>query len=66
MVFPQRSCWQLIIEKVTTLDFAWTFQIPDIPVTYAPSINGRMSETNKAKKRRTVKSTATYMKSTSG
>ena len=36
-------------KRVTTLDVAWTFQLPDIPVTYDPLINGRTSETNKAK-----------------
>ena len=37
-------------KRVTTLDAAWTFKVPDIPVTYDPIIDGRMSETNKAKK----------------
>ena len=37
-------------KRVTTLDAAWTFQVPDIPVTYEPLIDGRTSETNKAKR----------------
>ena len=37
-------------KRVTTLDSAWTFQVPDIPFSYNPIIDGRMSETNKAKK----------------
>ena len=36
--------------RVTTLDVTWTFQVPDIAVTYDPIIDGRTSETNKAKK----------------
>ena len=37
-------------KRVTTLDVAWKFQVPDIPVTYDPIIDGRTSETNKAKR----------------
>ena len=37
-------------KMVTRLDVAWTFQVPDIPVTYDPLIDGRTSETNKAKR----------------
>ena len=37
-------------KRVTTLDLVWTFQVPDIPVTYDPIIDGRTSETNKAKR----------------
>ena len=37
-------------KRVTTLDVAWTFQVPDIPVTYDSIIDGRTSETNKAKR----------------
>ena len=37
-------------KRVTTIDFAWTFQVPDILVTYDPIIDERTSETNKAKK----------------
>ena len=37
-------------KRVTTLDVAWTFQVPDIPVTYKLIIDGRTSETNKAKR----------------
>ena len=37
-------------KRVTTLDVAWTFQVPDIPVTYYPLINVRTSETSKAKR----------------
>ena len=37
-------------KRVTTLDVAWTFQVPDIPVTYGPLIDGRTSDTNKAKR----------------
>ena len=32
------------------LDVLWAFQVPDIPVTYDPIIDGRTSETNKAKR----------------
>ena len=35
-------------KRVTTLDATWKFQVPDIPVTYDPIIDGRTSETNKA------------------
>ena len=34
-------------KRVTTLDVAWTFQVPEIPVMYDPIINGQTSETNK-------------------
>ena len=27
-------------KRVTTLDVAWTFQVPEIPVTYDPIIDG--------------------------
>ena len=27
-------------KRVTTLDLLWTFQVPDIPVTYDPIIDG--------------------------
>ena len=37
-------------KMVSTLDVAWTFQVPEIPVTYDPLIDGRTSETNKAKR----------------
>ena len=37
-------------KRVTTLDVAWAFQVPDIPVTYDPLIDGITSETNKAKR----------------
>ena len=37
-------------KRVTTLDVAWTFQVPDIPFTYEPLIDGRTSDTNKVKK----------------
>ena len=37
-------------KRVTTLDVAWTFQVPDIPVTYDPLIDGRTSKNNKAKR----------------
>ena len=37
-------------KRVTTLDLAWKFQVPAIPVTYDPLIDGRTSETNKAKR----------------
>ena len=37
-------------KRVTTLDVAWEFQVPDIPVTYDPLIDGRTSKTNKAKR----------------
>ena len=37
-------------KRVTTLDFAWKFQVPDTPVTYDPIIDGRTSDTNKAKR----------------
>ena len=36
-------------KRVTTLDAAWKFQVPDIPVTYYPIIDGRTSDTNKVK-----------------
>ena len=37
-------------KRVTTLDVAWKFQVPDIPVTYYPLVDGRTSNTNKAKR----------------
>ena len=37
-------------KRVTTLDVAWTFQVPDIPVTYDPIIDRKTSDTNKAKR----------------
>ena len=37
-------------KRFTTLDVVWAFQVPDIPVTYDPIIDGRTSETNKAKR----------------
>ena len=37
-------------KRFTTLDVAWKFLVPDIPVKYDPIIDGRTSETNKAKK----------------
>ena len=37
-------------KRVTTLDLACTFQVPDIPVTYDLIIDGQTSETNKAKR----------------
>ena len=37
-------------KRVTTLDVVWTFQVLNIPVTYDPIIDGRTSETNKAKR----------------
>ena len=37
-------------KRVTKIDAAWTFQVPDIPVTYDPIINGPTSETKKAKR----------------
>ena len=37
-------------KRVTTLDVAWAFQVPDTPVTYDPIINGRTSETNQVKR----------------
>ena len=37
-------------KRVTALNEAWTFQVPDIPVTYDPIITGQTSETNKAKR----------------
>ena len=37
-------------KRVTTIDVAWTFHVPDIPITYDPLIDVRTSETNKAKR----------------
>ena len=37
-------------KRDTTLDVAWTFQVPVTPVTYDTIIGGRTSETNKAKR----------------
>ena len=37
-------------KRVTMLDVTWTFQVPYIPVTYNPLIDGRTSETNTAKR----------------
>ena len=37
-------------ERVTMLDVAWKFQVPDIPVTYDPLIDGRTSDTRKEKR----------------
>ena len=37
-------------KRVTKTDAAWTFRVPDIPVTYDLIINGHTSETKKAKR----------------
>ena len=37
-------------KRVTALDVAWKFRVPVIPVMYDPIIDGRTSETNKAKR----------------
>ena len=37
-------------KRVTTLDVAWTFQVPDIPFMYDPIVDGRTNETNKVKR----------------
>ena len=37
-------------KRVTALDVALTFQVPDIPVTYDPIIDGRTSDTNTSKR----------------
>ena len=36
-------------KRVTTLHVVWTFQVPVIPVTYDPIIDGHTSAINKAK-----------------
>ena len=38
-------------KRVTTLDVACTFQVPEIPIMYDPIIDGRTSETKKVKRK---------------